>query len=71
MLGHFCLPFAPICYVLHYKEQRRKRIQAILDKYNVLLFDRGYHWCVTSVFYYCVCVCLTLEEADVVEITYR
>ena len=43
-LGHFCIPFSPICVMMHYQSQRLQRTEQVLQTYTVTLAERGYYW---------------------------
>lgn len=44
LLGHFCLPFSPVCAMMYCANRRDRGIRAILEKYNTNLKERGLYW---------------------------
>eukprot|EP00598_Pedospumella_elongata_P015890 CAMPEP_0184995124 /NCGR_PEP_ID=MMETSP1098-20130426/51818_1 /TAXON_ID=89044 /ORGANISM="Spumella elongata, Strain CCAP 955/1" /LENGTH=202 /DNA_ID=CAMNT_0027521331 /DNA_START=163 /DNA_END=771 /DNA_ORIENTATION=+ len=43
-LGHFCIPFSPICVMMYYHSQRLQRMEQVLQTYTATLAERGYYW---------------------------
>lgn len=48
LLGHFCLPFSPVCAMMYFANQRDKGLREIFEKHNSMLVERGLYWERTS-----------------------